>query len=499
MDGALVMLERARGLVLVALSLIPLGIVACGTSGIPGGAGGTFASGGAFGTGASPGDGGAGGTVGVVGGANAAGAGTGEGAAAGASGSGGALVSTRLPGTDAYDCTPPTGALPPLALTPVVEGLDFPSLVVHAPNDGRLFIVLQGGVILVHEYGALAPEPFLDISAKVASAEDDGGVDHGDRGLNGVAFHPGFAENGLFYVHYNAMNPDSPYPTGTTVIAEYQADPGDRNRADEFSEHVLLTIEQPNVDHNGGTIAFGVDGNLYIAMGDGDGGRGMAIDPGETGQDPSDLLGSVLRIGVAVTAGQAYVVPSGNLKDTNSAAAPEVWSYGLRNPFRMNFDACTSALYVGDVGYETTEEVDVELPLQGGRNYGWPVLEGATCIVESCDQTGLAMPVLTYQHPGPSPENPGTVIGGAVYRGDAIPALRGAYVYADHYLPYADHEIWATTIDPVTGTATAPIVLTDDLNPAENDLGITSIQNGPDGELYFTAYIAGAVFRLDPE
>lgn len=468
------MLHPSRSGLLLTLSVSwTLGTFGCSTDhGADAGAGGTTAAGG------SSSVGGTGGSLGGVGGAS---------------------VSTRLAGTDQYDCSPPIGTLPPLQLTQIVEGLDFPSLVVHAPNDPRLFIVLQGGVIRVYENGALVTDPFLDISAKVASAADDGGVDHGDRGLNGVAFHPQFATTGLFYVHYNAMSPDSPYETGTTVIAEYQVDSENRNLADEFSEHVLLTIQQPNVDHNGGTIAFGLDGLLYIAMGDGDGGRGSAIDPGETGQDPSDLLGSVLRLGVANEAGQPYVVPAGNLKDTNPAAAAEVWNLGLRNPFRMNFDACTSALYIGDVGYETTEEIDVELPLQVGRNYGWPVLEGTTCISDGCDATGLAAPALTYEHPGPSPENPGTVIGGSVYRGTAIPALRGTYVYADHYLPYADHEIWATVIDPTAGSATSPLVLTDDLNPAENDLGITSIQNGPDGELYFTAYIPGAVFRLDPE
>jgi len=496
------MLTRSSSLWLLSLSLASLTDLACGTPGNGAGVGGS--SGGAPpGVGSSAAVGGAatGGSPPVSGGTTGTGAVPGGvgGVAGSVEGSGGAPPSTRLPGTDGYDCTPASGTMPALALTPIVEGLEFPSLVVHAPNDQRLFIVQQGGVIRVYEYGALAAEPFLDISAKVASAADDYGVDHGDRGLNGLAFHPDFATTGLFYVHYNAMNPDSPYETGTTVIAEYQVDPGNRNLADEFSEHVLLTIAQPNVDHNGGTIAFGLDRNLYIAMGDGDGGRGAEIDPGQTGQNPGDLLGSVLRIGVAPTAGQPYSIPVGNLKDTNALAAPEVWNFGLRNPFRVNFDACTSALYLGDVGFETTEEIDVEPPLQVGRNYGWPILEGSTCVTEGCDTTGLVAPVLTYDHPGLSPENPGTVIGGAVYRGSAIPALRGTYFYADHYLPYPDHEIWATVIDPALGTATTPLALTADLNPAESDLGITSIQNGPDGELYFTAYVAGAVFRLDPE
>jgi len=488
------MLGRSQSLLLLILSSGLFGTFACGTSPAGDGVGGGTSSGGApTGAGASAAAGGqlaSGGHAGAL---------SGSGATSSWGGAGGSPQSTRLPGTEGYDCSPASDALPPMQLRPIVEGLDFPSLVVHAPGDPRLFIVEQGGTIRVYENGALVGEPFLDISAKVASAADDSGTDHGDRGLNGVAFHPNFAATGLFYVHYNAMSPDSPYETGTTVIAEYQVDPGNPNLADEFSEHVLLTIPQPNVDHNGGTIAFGLDGHLYIAMGDGDGGRGSEIDPGETGQDPSDLLGSVLRIAVASSPGQPYAVPSGNLRDANSAAAPEVWNLGLRNPFRMNFDACTSALYIGDVGYETTEEVDVELPLQGGRNYGWPLLEGSTCILEGCDSSGLVAPVLTYDHPGASSENPGTIIGGAVYRGAAIPALRGSYVYADHYLAYADHEIWATVIDPATGTGTPPIVLTDDLNPADDDLGITSIQNGPDGELYFTAYIAGVVLRLEPE
>jgi|SRR6478736_1756119 len=477
---------RSHGL-LYALILLPLGAsFACGTTLASAGSGGA-----PVGTGATA-------TVGS-GGAGEPASGGGGASDSGTAGSGLGGVESRLAGTDGYDCSAPSGEVPALELTTIAEGLEYPSLVVHAPNDSRLFIVLQGGVIRVYEDGALVEEPFLDIADRVASYADDDGADNGDRGLNGLAFHPNFAQNGLFYLHYNAMSPESPYPTGTTIIAEYQVDPDSPNLADEFSEHVLLSIDHPHTDHNGGTIAFGLDRLLYIALGDGDGGRGTAVDPGQTGQNPADLFGSVLRIGVADEPGQPYLTPSGNLKDENPAAAPEVWSYGLRNPFRMNFDACTGALYIGDVGYETSEEIDLELPGQAGRNYGWPIFEGANCLAESCEEEGLAAPLLTYQHPGPSTENPGAVIGGAVYRGSAIPALRGTYFYADHYLPYADHEIWSTRVEPSTGVASAPVARTDDLNPAENDLGITSIQNGPDGELYFTAYTAGAVYRLGPE
>jgi len=432
------------------------------------------------------------------GGANESTAGTaafGAGGQAPTAGAGGAAdadsglsdqTGTRIPGTEQYDCSAAAGDVPALALTKVASSLRGPGLVTYAPGDGRLFIVEVQGTIYVYDNGTLIPQPFLDINERVVSAED--AYVHKDRGLLGMAFHPNFANNGLFYVHYNPDGQTTPYATGSTVISEYHVSASDPNLADPNSERLLLNIPQPGTDHKGGTITFGSDGMLYIALGDGDGRLGTAVDPEQNAQNFSGLLGSILRIDPAASLDTAYTIPADNWYSARSDAAPELWDKGLRNPFRMNFDGCTGILYIGDVGLDNREEVDVELPGQGWHNYGWPITEGTRCVVAGCDQTGFVPPAYEYQHGLVA----SSLTGGAVYRGSSIPSLRGSYFFAD----FETNKIWYSKLNLTDMTLATPVDKTSELNAAQRQLGITSIQNAADGELYLTAYIEGAVYRI---
>jgi hypothetical protein len=295
-------------------------------------------------------------------------------------------------------------------LAVVATGLSSPLYLTAPPGDlSRLFIVEKTGAIRIVKDGALLPTPFLDLSAQVSGGSE--------QGLLGLAFYPDYATTGRFVVHYTD-------PAGDTRLSLFQVS-SDPDLAEGSSEQIILTADQPFSNHNGGQVAFGPDGFLYLGLGDG-GGSG---DPGGRGQDLSELLASILRLDVQ--AGASYTVPSDNpFVGQQPALRPEVWSYGLRNPWRFSFDRGNGDLYIADVGQSNLEEIDVAPAADGsgrGVNYGWAIMEGDRCYRGGqCDQTGLTLPTFQYSH-----REGCSVIGGYVYRGSAIPLLQGRYFYGD--------------------------------------------------------------------
>jgi glucose/arabinose dehydrogenase len=293
-----------------------------------------------------------------------------------------------------------------LALQEIATGLQFPTYLTSPPGDARLFVLEKDGVIRLVKAGALLETPFLDLSRQVSTGAE--------QGLLGLAFYPDFATSGRFVVHYTDRSDAS-----RISLFRVSADP---DRADPASESSILVVTRPGTAHNGGQVLFGPDGMLYIGLGDGDdsdGGRGQSL---------RDLLAAILR--VDVSSGAAYAVPPDNPFVSDPAARPEIWSYGLRNPWRFSFDRATGDLYIGDVGEGRYEEVNYATSSEGagrGVNYGWSRMEGPRCLGRSdCDQTGLTLPVLEYDHTSGC-----SIIGGYVYRGAAIPGLQGTYFYAD--------------------------------------------------------------------
>lgn len=457
------------GLLLAGTCLVP--IAACGgsgddgTSGAP--AGGAAGAGGAkAGSGGNPHAGA--GSGGVSGGGAGASAGSAGNPQAGA-GSGGAASG------DTPTCTAPSGGRPGLKLTQVIgQGLSSPVLVTHAPGDrSRLYIVQQNGTVRVAQGGALTGV-FANFGPKLTSG--------GERGLLGFAFHPQFAQNGRVFVHYSSRASANPgTKDGDTVIAELSATP---DVGDVASLKTLMTVSQPQANHNGGSIEFSpVDGFLYIALGDGGGGGDKHGSTGN-GQKLDTMLGKLLRVDVS-TVGTA--VPAAS-NPSIPGAYPEIWSYGLRNPYRISFDMCTGDRYLADVGQNAHEEIDVEAASSpGGLNYGWRIMEGNACFDPSsnCDKTGLTMPVTTYDQV----QGNCSVTGGYVYRGAAMPGLRGRYFYGD----YCSGRIWSFVYSG--GAATDPIDHTAELKSAGTP--ISGFGQDADGEVYVVSY-GGAVYRIDP-
>jgi glucose/arabinose dehydrogenase len=316
--------------------------------------------------------------------------------------------STTAPATTVAPTT--TASLPPLqglGLETVAEGLSNPLLVTAPEGDPRLFVVEKVGRVRIVADGELLSEPFLDISSLVLIS----GARFGEQGFLGLAFHPSYADNGRFFVHYSDRG-------GDTALVEYRVS-DDPDRADSESARLLLSLEQPAANHNGGMVTFGPDGYLYLGLGDG----GAAGDRFGNGQNPDTLLATVLRLDV--DEGDPYAIPPDN-PFVDGGGAPEVWAYGLRNPWRFAFD--DGLIYIADVGQNAWEEIDVAPTDQGGLNYGWPIMEAGHCFQEeNCDPAGLVQPVLEY----PIPEEGCAVIGGYVYRGRAIPELAGHYFYGD--------------------------------------------------------------------
>jgi glucose/arabinose dehydrogenase len=370
----------------------------------------------------------------------------------------------------------------------------------HAPGDpGRLFVVEQRGRILILDLATLVVKatPFLDINSRVINPGST------ERGLLGLAFHPDYASNGLFYVNYS-RNTD-----GDTIVAEY-AVTADPDVADFNSERILLTIDQPQTNHNGGWIDFSpMDGFLYVATGDGgagcDTGIGHTTGIGNAQDLTSNLLGKMLRIDPLGAV--PYSVPGTN-PFVGITGDDEIWSYGLRNPWRASFDSLTGDLYIGDVGQDNAEEVDFQGALSGGgENYGWRCREGNGCPngASACPATtgcscpgaepSLTPPIHDYLHAAPPPPTSSVcaVIGGYVYRGSAVPFLRGRYLFAD----LCGNAIW--TFRVVDGARTQYHDLTSLLNPSLDDFSITSITSfGEDANRELYLVTTTRVFKVVP-
>lgn len=306
---------------------------------------------------------------------------------------------------------------PVINLKLIAEGLMAP-VAMDCPKDGsnRLFICEQTGKIKIIKNKILADKPFLDLSKKV----DAGNRFYSEKGLLGIAFHPKYKNNGRFFVYYSAHS-SKPHVDHVSVISEFKIS-SDPDAANISSEKIILTIDQPQSNHNGGQLAFGPDGYLYISLGDG-GGAGDKHGTNGNAQNISNLLGKILRIDI--DAKSPYKTPPDNPFVANKNAAPEIWAYGLRNPWRFSFDRKTGKLFCADVGQDHWEEIDI---IEKGKNYGWRIMEGSYCYYPSadCNQGGLAGPIAEYGH-----KTGISITGGYVYRGKNIRELEGKYIFAD--------------------------------------------------------------------
>jgi glucose/arabinose dehydrogenase len=359
-----------------------------------------------------------------------------------------------------------TAALPPLDLAPVASGLSQPVFLTTAPGDpSRLFVVEKTGRIRIIRNGTLQSAAFLDLSDSVTGGSE--------QGLLSMAFYPDYATSGRFIVSYTS--PHGTMSGGTSVIARYQVS-ASPDAADPNSGETLLVLDQPYENHNGGLVGFGPDGYLYVGFGDGGGGG----DPLSTGQDRRDLYASMLRLDVSGAGG--YTIPASNPYATSATFRHELWNWGLRNPWRWSFDRQTGDLYIADVGQNEHEEVDVQPAGQGaGANYGWSIMEGFSCYnASSCNKTGITLPVLDYDH------GQGCAItGGYVYRGSAIPALRGRYFYSDYCSGFVRSFVYRN--GQATDRQSHP-----DLDPGSS---VTSFGEDAAGELYILVQ-GGTVYRI---
>lgn len=354
---------------------------------------------------------------------------------------------------------------PKLKLQLLVRGLSQPTHLTHDGTD-RLFVCEQNGRIRLIDHGRLLDAPYLDISKKVAGG--------GECGLLSMAFHPGFARNGLFYVNYTTRAPNL-----KTIVSEFKVKPG-ANHADPSTERVILSIDQPYANHNGGCILFGPDGMLYIGMGDG----GAGGDPQNRAQSPSELLGKMLRIDV--TPRRGYAIPKDNPFVGKAGYRSEIWTMGMRNPWRFSFDRKTGELWAGDVGQNLWEEIDI---LVKGGNYGWNLREGTHAYghrkppkVRAGQQ--FIEPIKDYGR-----DEGQSVTGGYVYRGTRYPALDGWYIYGD----FASGRIWGLKRDGDKLVGDGMFDL--DADGIGNRLHPSSFGEDKDGELYIVNY-GGAILHI---
>jgi len=335
------------------------------------------------------------------------------------------------------------------------------------PGDGtdRIFVATQPGVVYVfnNSPSVTSAKVFLDLRDRVTSG--------GELGFLGLAFHPDYKNNGYFYVNYTTSNPLR------SVIARYTVSPTDPDAADKNSELILFQVNQPFANHNGGQLAFGPDGYLYIGLGDG----GSAGDPQNNAQNNAVLLGKLLRIDVnAPPGGGTYSIPRDNpFVGNTSGYREEIYAYGLRNPWRFSFDPATGRLWAADVGQDLWEEIDL---IEKGKNYGWRIMEGNHCFdpPSGCNTAGLTPPIWEYGH---NSEGGEAVIGGYVYRGAGVPELFGKYIYGD----FVSGRIWALTYDGVN-----PPVNTLLLN---SGLEISSFGVDQHNELYVCAF-DGKIYKF---
>jgi glucose/arabinose dehydrogenase len=342
----------------------------------------------------------------------------------------------------------------------VINGFQTPVGMTNAGDGtGRLFVIEKSGKIRIIQQGQMMPEPFLDLSTIITPNAAT------EQGLLGLAFDPNYESNGRFFINYTDFN-------GSTVIARYQVS-ANANQANPDSAVIVLTIEQPFWNHNGGHIAFGPDGYLYIGMGDG----GDGHDPGERAEDLTKLLGKMLRLDVS---GDTYAVPSDNPFSPASGAKTEIWAYGLRNPWKFSFDGLTGDLYIGDVGQGNYEEINFQsTSSKGGENYGWDTLEGNHCHEpkQGCDAGDSVLPILEYDH-----SEGVSVTGGYVYRGKQIPSLQGKYLFGD----FGSKTIW---VAKKNGDTWSREVF------EQTRLSIASFAEDEIGELYIVDF-GGSVYQL---
>lgn len=351
---------------------------------------------------------------------------------------------------------------PTIALASVVGGLASP-VDMADPNDGLLFVVEQAGRVRVVRNGQVEPTPLLDITDRVRCC--------GERGLLGIALPPSFSEKGYFYLNYT-----------TDVLGQLQTRisrfhlTADTDIADPESEQIVLVYDQPYVNHNGGALAFGPDGFLYIGVGDG----GSGGDPENRAQNLSDILGKMVRIDVETGNPTTYTVPASNPFVEQANVLPEIWAYGLRNPWRYSFDRQTGDLFIADVGQNAYEEIDFQSAASpGGENYGWRITEGTHCYNPNpCDKNGLTLPIWEYDRS----QNDRSVTGGFVYRGAAYPALQAIYLYAD----YVSGRVWGLRFD---GSGWENRLL------LESGRNISSFGQDAAGEVYVIDH-AGEILRV---
>ena len=377
------------------------------------------------------------------------------------------LAPTSAPSSTAHGTPASTvaGAPPQLSVQPFASGFSNLTFVTNAGDgSGALYAVEQVGRIdLVTSGSTQGGQTFLDLTDRISSG--------GERGLLGLAFDPKFASNGRFFVDYTNLQ-------GNTVVSQFTR--GADGTVDPKAETILLTVDQPFANHNGGMLAFGADGDLYVGLGDG----GSEGDPNGNGQNLDTLLAKILRIDVS--SGSAYSIPADNPFASGQAAGgpakPEIWDYGVRNPWRFSFDRQTGALFIGDVGQDAYEEVDVEQPGSGRHDYGWSVMEGLHCYgATTCNQTGFTSPVAEYPHSLGC-----AVTGGYVYRGSVYPSLVGSYVFGD----YCSGRLFAFNADDAL--AGRPVTA---VQVGQVPFSISSFGEDEAGELYVVG-LSGAIYLL---
>jgi glucose/arabinose dehydrogenase len=346
----------------------------------------------------------------------------------------------------------------------VTNNLSQPVHVTHAGDGtGRLFVIEKKGRVMIVRGGAALPTPFLDITPLVGSGGSE-------QGLLSVAFHPDYAANGLLYVYYTDLQ-------GDVAIARYGVSSESPDRADPGSAAKLFGVEKPASNHNGGLALFGPDRYLYVGLGDG----GRAGDPWGNAQNRGALLGKMLRLDV--DGGWPYAIPPDNPFASDSAARPEIWAYGLRNPWRFSFDRATGDLYIGDVGQNAWEELDFQRAGSGGgQNYGWNHMEGRHCfrVNPTCNAEAYEQPIVEYPLTGGNC----SIIGGYVYRGPSFPQLAGIYFFAD----YCSGRLWATQEQAPGDWLTQELPRT--------RLQLSSFGEDEAGEIYVTSLSDSGLYRL---
>jgi glucose/arabinose dehydrogenase len=369
-----------------------------------------------------------------------------------------------------------------VVLRQVASGIGNPTDIQNASDgSGRLFFVRQTGQIMVWKNNVVLPTPFLNISNLIVAG--------GERGLLGLAFHPDYRNNGLFYVNYTRSI------DGATVVARYSRSATDPDVADPLSATILLTIAQPFANHNGGALRFGPDGYLYIATGDG----GSGNDPQNNAQNLTSLLGKMLRIDVNTRTGQlSYGIPPDNpfVGSPQPGVRTEIWAYGLRNPWRFSFDRVSGDLFIGDVGQSAREEIDfVRAGSGGGMNFGWRVMEGTLCTDlpgdPPCNPSNFTPPIVDYDH-----DQGCSVTGGYLYRGSAVPELKltsppatgqlfnGVYVYGD----YCSGTIWRISATASGGVSNSVLL--------SSGLRITTFGEDENGEIYVADSGTGKIYKF---